>query len=39
LEPEYWTIFPDKKPGAIKTASTDSTKGKASLAAIMPAGN
>ena len=36
---EYWTIFPDKKPGAIKTASTDTTKGKASLAAIMPAGN
>ena len=39
LEPEYWTIFPDKKPGAIKTASTDTTKSKASLAAIMPAGN
>jgi hypothetical protein len=39
LEPEYWTIFPDKKPGAQKTATTDSTKSKASLAAIMPAGN
>jgi cytochrome c oxidase subunit 2 len=40
LEPEYWTIFPDKKPGAPSAAnSTDSTKSKASLAAIMPAGN
>jgi cytochrome c oxidase subunit 2 len=39
LEPEYWTIFPDKKPGAPKPAITDTTKSKASLAAIMPAGN
>jgi cytochrome c oxidase subunit II len=40
LQPQYYTVFPDKKP---KTGNTtpvaDTTKTNAPLAAIMPAGN
>jgi cytochrome c oxidase subunit 2 len=41
LDPEYWTVFPDKKPKPANAApaapaSTDSSKSKAPLAAILP---
>lgn len=42
LEPEYYTVFPDKKPksanGTPSPAAADSTKSKTPLAAVMPAG-
>ncbi|MEO5892710.1 MAG: cytochrome c oxidase subunit II [Ferruginibacter sp.] len=40
LDPEYWTVFPDKKPKSASPsapAGTDTTKSKTPLAAIMPA--
>jgi len=42
LDPEYWTVFPDKKPQSAPAtpapgAGTDTTKTKTPLAAIMPA--
>lgn len=40
LEPEYWTVHPDKKPKPANAATTaDSTKAPVKLAAITPAGN
>ena len=36
LDPEYWTIYPDKKPKSSNSASLDSSKSKTPLAAIMP---
>ncbi len=40
LSPEYWTVYPDKKPGAPNAApSTDTTTSKTPFAAIVPAGN
>jgi cytochrome c oxidase subunit 2 len=39
LEPQYWTVFPDKKPKPASAApAPDSTKSKTPLAAIMPVG-
>jgi cytochrome c oxidase subunit 2 len=38
LDPEYWTVYPDKKPKPANAATTsDSTKAKTPLAAIVPA--
>jgi cytochrome c oxidase subunit 2 len=39
LEPEYYTVFPDKKPKPANAVPVnDTTKTNAPLAAIMPAG-
>jgi len=38
LDPEYWTVYPDKKPKPANATTSDSTKAKTPLAAITPAG-